>query len=146
MSLATEIASAKDKAVIQWREVVFAAAAGNEPSLPALTALAESLVITVTEAHAKLRQDVGIVQHRNSHLFQRDAARSRADAMLSPFNGSEKEFRAAVESAEAAARELRTAYNALTGQTLVAVGTAQGNLQRIEGSRPDLFATTTTND
>jgi hypothetical protein len=140
MSLATEIQTAKFKAAEQWAEVVHAAAAGSEPSLPALTKLADSLGIATHDAHAKLRQDVAIVQHRNSLIAQRDAAQARADALLSPFNGSEREFRNAVESAEAAARELRTAYNTLTGQTMVAVGTAQGNLQRVEGSRPDLFA------
>jgi hypothetical protein len=140
MSLATEIASAKEKAVVQWREVVFAAVAGNEPSLPALTALAESLGISTNEALAKLKADVGIVQHRNSHLAHRDAARSRADATLAPFGGSEKDFLAAVESAESVARELRVAHTALVRQTMVAAGTVQGNLQRIEGARPDLFA------
>jgi hypothetical protein len=139
MTLATEILNAKEKAVTQWREVVFAAAAGNEPSLPALTALAESLGITTSEAVAKLQQDVGIVQHRNGHLFQRDAAQARADATLAPYGGCAREFLAAVESAEGVARELRTAYTALNAQTFVAVGAAKGNLQRIEGQRPDLF-------
>jgi hypothetical protein len=140
VTLAAEIASAKDKAVTQWAELVHAAAAGTEPSLAALTKIAEGLGISTHEAHAKLRQDVAIVQHRNSHLFQRDAARRRADETLAPFNGSEKEFRAAVEAAEAHARELRVAHTALVHQTQVQAGTAEGNLRRIEGQRPDLFA------
>jgi hypothetical protein len=141
MSLATEIASAKDKAITQWAEVVHAAVAGNEPSLPALTKLADALGITTHQAAAKLQADTELVRQCKWYEAQRDAAQARADALLAPFNGSEREFRAAVESAEVAARELRTAYNALTGQTLVAVGTARGNLQRIQGSRPDLFNT-----
>lgn len=143
MSLATEIQTAKSKATEQWAEVVHAAVAGNEPSLPALSKLADALGITTHEAHAKLQADTELVRQCRWYEAQRDAAQARADAMLAPFNGSEREFRAAVESAEAAARELRSAYNTLTAQTLVAVGTARGNLQRIEGSRPDLFPTTT---
>lgn len=139
MTLAAEIASAKDKAVTQWAELVHAAAAGTEPSLAALTKIAEGLGISTHEAHAKLRQDVAIVQHRNSHLFHRDAAQARANKMLEPFGGCALEFLAAVESAEGVARELRTAYTALNAQTFVAVGTAEGNLRRIEGQRPDLF-------
>lgn len=139
MTLAAEIQNAKEKAVIQWREVIFAAVAGNEPSLPALTKLADGLGISTHEAAAKLRQDVGIVQHRNSHLAQRDAAQARADETLLPYGGSERAFREAVEAAELAARELRTAYSALSGQTLVSIGYAEGNLRRIEGQRPDLF-------
>jgi hypothetical protein len=139
MSLATEIQTVKIKATEQWAEVVHAAAAGNEPPLPALTKLADALGITTSEAVAKLQQDVGIVQHRNGHLFQRDAAQARADEALAPYNGNEREFLAAVESAETVARELRVAHNALVRQTMVAIGTAQGNIRRIEGSRPDLF-------
>jgi hypothetical protein len=141
MTLAAEIASAKTKAVVQWAEVVHDAVGGSEPSLAALTALADALGITTSEAVAKLQQDVGIVQHRNGHLFQRDAAQARADATLAPYGGCAREFLAAVESAEGVARELRTAYTALNAQTFVAVGAAKGNLQRIEGSRPDLFNT-----
>jgi hypothetical protein len=143
MSLENEIAAANLKAVDQWRETVFAAAAGDEPSLPALTKLAESLGITVTEAHAKFRQDVGIVQMRNSHLAHRSAAQARADKMLEPFGGCEREFRASVESAESVARELRTAYNTLVSQTLMSVGMAEGSLRRLEASRADLFPTPT---
>jgi len=140
MSLAAEIESAKDKAVVQWREVVFAAAAGTEPSLAALTKIAEGLGISTHEAHANLQRDVGVVQMRNSLIAHRDAAQARADKMLEPFGGSAKEFKEAVESAEAVARELRTAYTTLNGQTLVAAGTAEGNRRRLEGARPDLFA------
>jgi hypothetical protein len=140
MSLATEIQTAKIKATEQWAEVVHAAAAGSEPSLPALSQLADALGLTTHEAAARLQQDVGIIHHRNSHVAQRDAAQARADAMLSPYNGNEKEFLAAVEEAESNARALRAAHTALAWQHLVAVGAAEGNLQRIEGSRPDLFA------
>jgi hypothetical protein len=139
MSLATEIQTAKFKATEQWAEVVHAAAAGNEPSLPALTNLADALGITTHEAADKLQADTDLVRQCQWYASQRDAAQARADATLAPYNGNESEFRAAVESAEAHARELRVAHDALTRQTQVAVGTAEGTLRRLMGSRPDLF-------
>jgi hypothetical protein len=141
MSLTAEIQAAKNKAVTQWAELVRAAATGTEPTLPALERVAAGMGLTAGEAHAKLQADTELVRQCQWYEAQRDAAQARAEATLAPYNGNEREFLAAVESAEAHARELRVAHNALVRQTMVAVGTAQGNLRRIEGSRPDLFNT-----
>ncbi len=138
-SLAAEIQSNRTKAAAQWREIVHEAAAGNEPSLAALTKIAESLGIPVAESLEKLQIDAGVVRQHDWHLAERDAANSRVEAALAPYNGSEREFRAAVEEAESNARALRAAHSALVRQTQVAAGTAEGNRRRIEGSRPDLF-------
>jgi hypothetical protein len=145
MSLATEIQTAKSKATEAWAEVVHAAAKGSEPSLPALSKLADALGLTTHEAVAKLQADTDLVRQCHWYASQRDAAQARADAMLEPYSGSEREFLAAVESAEANARKLRETYTALNRQTMVAVGTAEGTRRRIEGSRPDLFPTPTVN-
>jgi hypothetical protein len=145
MSLATEIASAKEKAVIQWREVVHAAAAGNEPSLPALSKLADALGITTHEAAAKLQADTELVRQCQWYEAQRDATNARIEAALAPYGGSQQEFLAAVESAESNARALRVAFDALTKQAMVTAGTAEGTRRRLEGSRPDLFPTPTVN-
>jgi hypothetical protein len=141
MSLATEIQIAKHKATDQWRELVHAAAAGTEPSLAALAKVAEGLGITTHQAAARLQADTELVRQCRWYEATRDAAQARVDATLAPFNGNESEFRAAVESAESHARELRVAHNALVHQTMVAVGTAEGTRRRLEGSRPDLFDT-----
>jgi hypothetical protein len=139
MSLATEIASAKSKATEQWAEVVHAAAAGSEPSLPALSKLADALGITTHQAAAKLQADKELVLQIKWYALQRDATNARIEAALAPY-GDEPGFRAAVEEAEAHARALRETYNAITRQAMVTAGTAEGNRRRLEGSRPDLFA------
>jgi hypothetical protein len=138
MSLATEIQIAKNKATDQWRELVHAAAAGTEPSLAALAKVAEGLGVTTHQAAAKLQADTELVQQCRWYESQRDAINARIEAALAPY-GDEPGFRAAVEEAESNARALREAYNALTRQTMVSAGTAEGTLRRLMGSRPDLF-------
>jgi hypothetical protein len=140
MSLATEIQTAKFKATEQWAEVVHAAAAGNEPSLPALTKLADALGMTTHEAVAKLQADTELVRQCQWYASHRDATNSRIEAALAPYGGTERAFKEAVESAEAHARELREAYTAITHQAMVASGSAEGTRRRLMGSRPDLFA------
>ncbi len=139
MSLATEIQTAKTKATEQWAEVVHAAAAGNEPSLPAITKLATGLGITVPEAAAKLRADVDVVHQHNRATFDLAAADAAIADELRPYGGSDEDYRRAVEDAEAIALQLRNAYQGYSQGLCFTKGLAAGNIRRLEATRADLF-------
>jgi hypothetical protein len=136
MSLESEAQALRIKAAQQWRELAHNAAAGDEPSLAAVSKLADTLGIA--DAVVRLRADAEIVRQVEWYASHRDATNARIEAVLAPY-GDEPGFRAAVEQAEAHARGLRESYNALVHQTMVQAGTAEGTRRRLEGSRPDLF-------
>jgi hypothetical protein len=137
MSLESEAQAVRVKAAQQWRELVHAAASGDEPSLAAVSKVAAALGIA--DAVAKLRDDADIVRQHARAVADLAQADANIAQVLEPY-GSDENFRRAVEAAEALAGELRGAYLAYEQGHCITRGFASGTIRRLEGSRPDLLA------